>query len=118
MMGQKIRYERPLLIDMSIQSATGGATVCSSGTNRVNCNSGSCVGVATCNYGDYPTNCSAVGNNTYVGNCSFCGVGYGVGGGYDTLYCKTGGTAAAYCIQGAVAGKQCSGGQTVVPCTC
>lgn len=115
-MKTKFRYDRPVLIEMSMQSATGGATVCYSGINQANCKSGSCVALASCRNGDYPTNCST--GNTALGTCSFCGTGDGVDAGFDTLFCTTGGTAAGHCIQGVVAGRQCSRGTTIVACRC
>jgi hypothetical protein len=113
-MGENFRYEKPLLIEMSLQSAAG--TTCSTGTVQTGCSVGSCVKNARCTVGDLPTYC-ANGSDTF-GTCSYCNSGSADNNDYSAIGCTGGGMAATQCTGGVVAGYSCSTGSTIRPCIC
>jgi len=107
-MGQKIRYEKPMLMEItSIQSAAAACSPVGSCEVGVQCEGGSKV--SRCNAGEYTT-----------GNCSWCNTGGGVQvtikwGGQG---CGGGTRATDSCGTGSTTGKSCGAGTTVLICTC
>ncbi len=109
-MKPKLRYEIPLLVDLSAESALG-ATCSAMGINASNadCQTGSCPQASQCSAGNgaqacYPTGqlaCDA--NSTCLGCCqsgsSFSGLGMGV------CNCNVGGFAVWNCTYGNLATK-------------
>jgi hypothetical protein len=113
---QKIRYERPALIDMSMRPAEMGATTCVAGTGAASCGAGSCIRNATCSSGNSPTYCGN-GGFTY-GTCSYCNGGAIVDGYFTASGCGMGGQAAFSCTPGGSAGYSCGSGTSIIPCEC
>lgn len=106
-MGQKIRYDKPMLIEiMGIQSAAAA------------CSAGSCEAGVSCSSGSKPGHCNT--GNSVQGNCGYCGGGASVQTNYKwgSMGCGGGGTASTDCKTGYTAGSVCSTGQTIIVCHC
>ena len=107
-MGDRIKYEKPVLIDMALGSVLGVTANCSGGYGQNTCTLGSCVSKGYCQWGSYTGYCNggamACGNSFSCYVC--CEEGAMVGnsgiqkGSALVCNCSTGSTASALCVTG------------------
>ena len=121
-MGDRFKYEKPVLIDMT-QSSVVGVSECTEGTFQADCTGGSCVSQACCQYGLYTGYCAngtyACGTNALCYTC--CETGSFLGGGSskygrgktDYCYCYGGTSAAQDCVEGLRTTWYCDTGSNV-----
>ena len=103
-MKERMKYEKPALVDLRSDSALGYTSCSPNGFSVENCNLGSCVINSTCNSGPEASACVAGNSACVPGLCSYacCVNGSGVEGSIDGTYC--------WCSAGSAAGFDCSGG--------
>jgi hypothetical protein len=112
-MNVKFKYEKPLFVDLSVESAVG--TTCSTGNDAsYYCNSGSCPPLAQCYTGTKAQLCYTVGSSTCnPSSNSFCKAccktGNTVASGITVCECNAGISAAWRCTNG---GKASGGSGT------
>ena len=88
-MKERMKYEKPALVDLRSDSALGYTSCSPNGFNVENCNLGSCVIDSTCNSGTEAYACVAGSGACVPGLCSYacCVTGSGVEGNIDEIYC-------------------------------
>jgi len=102
---ERIKYEKPALVDLRSDSALGYTSCSPNGYSVENCNLGSCVINSTCNSGPEASACVDGSGACVPGLCRYacCLNGSGVEGTIDGTYC--------WCNpSGMNAGFDCSGG--------
>lgn len=108
-MGDRFKYEKPVLIDMTLGTVLGGAD-CNYGYGVSECGSGSCISKGDCQYGLYTGYCWT-GNfacGTSV-QCYICCDDGSMVGSYMGKYGK-GITAKCWCNSGSAAAESCENG--------
>lgn len=107
-MGDRIKYEKPVLIDMALGSVLGVTAECNGGYAQNSCTQGSCVSKGFCQWGNWTGYCnSGTGacGNTYSCYCcceegAMIGTGGICAGAMGLCNCSTGSNAGALCITG------------------
>lgn len=127
-MGRRLKYEKPVLIDMASDATLAYSGVCDLGDCVYECSVGSCISTGYCNQGSYTGYCmDGIGACNTTSECYICCAGgssvgfYGSGKGttYDcwcqsgsnaAYTCWTGGRVSCVCVDGSYALNECNGG--------
>ena len=106
-MGDRIKYERPVLIDMAVGSVLGVAE-CNGGSWQNSCTLGSCVSKAYCQWGSYTGYCNA--GTMACGNNFACYVCCEEGAMVGTSGIQRGAALVCSCWSGSTASADCGNG--------
>lgn len=127
-MGRRLKYEKPVLVDMASGSVLGFSGSCDGGSCNYECSLGSCIPTSFCQDGQYTGGCeSGIGACSNNSNCYTCcaegqmvgfyGSGRGTvsdcqcfSGSNAAYICYTGGRVSAVCVDGSYALEECNGG--------
>ncbi len=127
-MGRRLKYEKPVLVDMASGSVLGFSGSCDGGSCNYECSLGSCIPTSFCQDGQYTGGCeSGIGACSNNSNCYTCcaegqmvgfyGSGRGTvsdcqcfAGSNAAYICYTGGRVSAVCVDGSYALEECNGG--------
>lgn len=103
-MKERMKYEKPALVDLRCDSALGYTSCDTSGMNVGDCNLGSCVINSICNSGTEANECINGSKACVPGLCTYacCSTGSSVEGNIDGIWC--------WCSPGSQAGFNCSNG--------